>query len=64
MDSCVADVTTIDFPRINARRYDSVIRDCALERDLAILPSGDMTVIGDRGVNLSGGQKARVSARR
>lgn len=47
-----------------ACRYESVIRDCALERDLSILPSGDMTIIGDRGVNLSGGQKARVSVLR
>lgn len=44
-------------------RYEGVIKDCALSRDLSILPSGDMTVIGDRGVNLSGGQKARVSSR-
>lgn len=45
-------------------RYDSVIRDCSLERDLSLLPSGDITGIGDRGVNLSGGQKARVGLAR
>ncbi|CAM9622345.1 unnamed protein product, partial [Laminaria digitata] len=45
-------------------RYEAVLRDCSLERDLSILPSGDMTGIGDRGVNLSGGQKARVGLAR
>ncbi|RUS69501.1 hypothetical protein EGW08_022736 [Elysia chlorotica] len=45
-------------------RYDKIIRICALSRDLSILPKGDATLIGDRGVNLSGGQKARVSLAR
>ncbi len=33
-------------------------------KDLEVLPDHDQTVIGDRGVNLSGGQKARVSLAR
>ncbi|GFS16304.1 multidrug resistance-associated protein 4 [Elysia marginata] len=48
----------------NKTRYDKVIRISALSRDLSILPKGDATLIGDRGVNLSGGQKARVSLAR
>lgn len=45
-------------------RYEEVIDACALRDDLAVLPAGDMTEIGERGINLSGGQKARVSLAR
>jgi ABC-type transport system involved in cytochrome bd biosynthesis fused ATPase/permease subunit len=34
---------------------------CALEHDLTILPGGDACEIGEKGINLSGGQKARVA---
>lgn len=44
--------------------YDKVIDACALKRDLEILPHGDMTEIGEKGINLSGGQKARISLAR
>ena len=39
--------------------YNRVIRQCALTADLKVLPDGDMTEIGENGVNLSGGQKQR-----
>lgn len=35
-------------------RYNSVINACALNQDLAELPAGDMTELGERGINLSG----------
>lgn len=41
-------------------RYDTVIRSCALDVDIEKFKSGDMMVIGDRGISLSGGQKARI----
>ncbi|KAJ2113630.1 hypothetical protein IW146_003711 [Coemansia sp. RSA 922] len=44
--------------------YDRVLDACALRPDLEMLPGGDMTEIGEKGINLSGGQKARVSLAR
>jgi ABC-type transport system involved in cytochrome bd biosynthesis fused ATPase/permease subunit len=35
-------------------RYNTVIDACALSHDLAELPAGDLTELGERGVNLSG----------
>ncbi|KAJ3583658.1 hypothetical protein NHX12_016210, partial [Muraenolepis orangiensis] len=49
---------------MNPSKYDHVIRACALKRDMELLPDGDMTLIGDRGATLSGGQKARVNLAR
>ncbi|KAI1315909.1 Multidrug resistance-associated protein 1 [Mortierella claussenii] len=45
-------------------RYNTVVKVCALERDLTLFSHGDMTEIGERGSNLSGGQKQRVSLAR
>lgn len=46
------------------QRYDRVVHDACLEADFAMLPSGDMTEIGEKGVTLSGGQKQRVNIAR
>ncbi|KAL4260343.1 ATP-binding cassette transporter C [Pleurotus pulmonarius] len=45
-------------------RYQKTLEVCALISDLQILEDGDESEIGERGVNLSGGQKARVSLAR
>ena len=45
-------------------RYNHTVQICQLGRDLEILEGGDLTEIGERGINLSGGQKARVSIAR
>lgn len=45
-------------------RYNKVLEACALKEDLSSLQDGDNTEIGVNGVNLSGGQKWRVTLAR
>ena len=49
---------------LNADKYNRIVRACELGRDLEILDGGDLTEIGERGINISGGQKARISIAR
>ncbi|RAH51920.1 P-loop containing nucleoside triphosphate hydrolase protein [Aspergillus piperis CBS 112811] len=46
------------------KKYEEVLKACALYPDLAALPKGDETQIGLRGVKLSGGQRARLALAR
>ncbi|ETL47946.1 hypothetical protein L916_02384, partial [Phytophthora nicotianae] len=48
----------------DAERYETVLEASELAMDLHALPYGDRTEIGERGINLSGGQKARVAIAR
>ncbi|VDO27601.1 unnamed protein product [Onchocerca flexuosa] len=50
--------------KFDQKYYDKIIESCALVEDLRILPNGDATEIGEKGINLSGGQKARVALAR
>ena len=44
--------------------YQRAVALCGLEHDIASLPDGENTVIGDQGSTLSGGQKQRLSLAR
>ncbi|XP_028401691.1 multidrug resistance-associated protein 4-like [Dendronephthya gigantea] len=45
-------------------KYEEVVHVCALETDIAALSEKDNTLVGERGVSLSGGQRARVNLAR
>ncbi|XP_059595687.1 ABC transporter C family member 13 isoform X4 [Vitis vinifera] len=45
-------------------RYSDVLEACALDIDISLMVGGDMAYIGDKGVNLSGGQRARLALAR
>lgn len=45
-------------------RYRNIVKVCALERDMDQFPHRDKTMVGERGVSLSGGQRARINLAR
>jgi hypothetical protein len=57
-DSWIQNATVKDNILMGApydeERYNRVVAACALEQDLATLPDGDATEIGEKGVTLSG----------
>ncbi|KAI8821981.1 ABC transporter type 1, transmembrane domain-containing protein [Fimicolochytrium jonesii] len=63
MNGTVRDNITFGEP-FDSERYEKVIFACALTRDLETFNGGDMCEIGEKGINVSGGQKARLSLAR
>ncbi|XP_043470082.1 probable multidrug resistance-associated protein lethal(2)03659 isoform X2 [Leptopilina heterotoma] len=46
------------------KRYETVINVCQLDHDIAMFPDRDQTLIGEKGMTLSGGQRARINLAR
>ncbi|XP_021915794.1 multidrug resistance-associated protein 4-like isoform X2 [Zootermopsis nevadensis] len=47
-----------------AEKYKEVIRVCALQKDFEMFRHGDRTLVGEKGISLSGGQRARINLAR
>ena len=54
----------IYFNKIDDEKYNKIISICQLEPDLKIIKGGDKIEIGEKGINLSGGQKMRLAIAR
>ncbi|KAG1657832.1 Multidrug resistance-associated protein 4 [Nymphon striatum] len=48
----------------NPKKYRKVIEACCLLKDIQDMKNGDETIVGERGIQLSGGQRARISLAR
>lgn len=48
----------------DATRYAEVVSVCGLSKDFEIFEHGDDTLVGEKGISLSGGQKARINLAR
>uniref|UniRef100_A0A452UFW3 Multidrug resistance-associated protein 1-like n=1 Tax=Ursus maritimus TaxID=29073 RepID=A0A452UFW3_URSMA len=64
IQNCILQENVLFGSIMQKQFYERVLEACALLPDLEQLPNGDQTEIGERGVNISGGQKHRVSLAR
>ncbi|KAL4105868.1 hypothetical protein PRIC1_003924 [Phytophthora ramorum] len=62
-NATVRDNITFGLP-FDAEKYEEALRVSSLKKDLRILTAGDRTEIGEKGINLSGGQRTRVAIAR
>ncbi|KAM5281161.1 ATP-binding cassette sub-family C member 2-like [Ctenodactylus gundi] len=64
IQNCILQENILFGSVMQRQHYERILEACALLPDLEQLPNGDQTEIGERGLNISGGQKHRVSLAR
>ncbi|KAG5215686.1 hypothetical protein JEQ12_001262 [Ovis aries] len=60
IQNCILQENILFGSVMQKQLYERVLEACVLLPDLEQLPNGDQTEIGEKGVNISGGQKHRV----
>jgi len=50
--------------KFNSDWYDKVLHACGLIQDISTFPQRDQEILSDKGISLSGGQRARISLAR
>jgi ATP-binding cassette subfamily C (CFTR/MRP) protein 4 len=63
MDGTVKENITMGIA-VDEKWYNQVVEACGLKMDFQQLRDGDQTIVGDRGVQCSGGQRARIGLAR
>jgi ATP-binding cassette subfamily C (CFTR/MRP) protein 4 len=63
MDGTVKENITMGLA-LDEKWYTEVVNACGLKMDFQQLRDGDQTIVGDRGVQCSGGQRARIGLAR
>eukprot|EP00980_Cylindrotheca_fusiformis_P029799 scaffold23877_cov230-Cylindrotheca_fusiformis.AAC.1 len=63
MDGTVKDNITLG-QEFRQEWYDTIVDACGLRLDFSQFAKGDQTIVGDRGIQCSGGQRARIGLAR
>ena len=52
------------YSEFDEEKYNQALKYSRYDNDIANMPNKDLTILGDKGMNLSGGQRARLSLAR